>query len=186
MTSDWIDNILTRAELLLKRNGVTRWEIAADELTAAAVEAMDQKIHVVERSFERTVGIRILDRGIGFAGLTDPPDNAAIEDAIEIAKAEAKRARPAAITDFAGSAGATKTLGPNFEDPRATGELRAILEPRVLELESIALKANKQIRRIRPARIEEQRGRSAIRTSAGADVADEHTRAFASIGAVAE
>jgi PmbA protein len=185
--TDWIAEILLRAERCLTKAGVARWELAADETTHAAVEAMDGKVHVVERSFERTLGIRILERGIGFAGLTDPADDAAIEEAIEAAKAEAIRARPAAISDFAAaSGGGAKRLGPDFFDERATGEVRAILEPFALELEAIALAAGKQIRRVRPARIEEQRGRTAIRTSAGADLEDAHTRAFASVGAVAE
>lgn len=180
---DWIEDILNRAERSLRSANIKTWELAADELTATAVEAMDGKIHVVERSFERTLGIRLIDRGLGFAGLTDPTDDA-IKEAIEAASAEAQRARPAALTDFAGPA--TLASNTHFEDPRATGELRAILEPQALELESLALKANKQIKRIRPARIEEQRGKSAIRTSAGADLRDRHTRAFAMVGAVAE
>lgn len=183
---DWIEDILQRTERALKRAGVLCWELAADEHSSAAIEAMDGKIHVVERSFERTLGIRVLDRGIGFAGLTDPPDDAALEDAIAAAIAEARRARPAAIADFAGSSGPSRSLGPDFYDARATGELRALLEPRVLELEALTLAADRRVRRVRPARIEEQRGRTAIRTSAGADLWDAHTRAFASVGAIAE
>jgi len=50
---------------------------------------MDGKIHVVERSFERTLGIRLLDRGLGFAGLTDPTDDA-IKEAIKADKEAAE------------------------------------------------------------------------------------------------
>lgn len=180
----WLDQILDRSEALLRQKKVVHWELAADEVSDAGVEAMDGKIHVVERSIERAVGIRVLDGGIGFAGLTDPANDEEIAEAIDAALAEAKRARPAAITAFAGKSSAV--AGDDFFDLRATGELRAILESSALELEALALKASPKIARVRPARVEEQRGRSLLRTSGGAEARERFTRAFATLGAIAE
>jgi PmbA protein len=180
----WLDEILGRAETLLARKKIAHWELCADILSDAAVEVMDGKIHAVERSFERTMGIRILDRGLGFMGLTDPSDDADLEEAIDAAHAEAKRARPAAITAFAGKTAIRQDA--DFFDARATGELRELLESSALELETLALNAAPNIARVRPARVEEQRGSSLLRTSSGAEARDRHTRAFAMLGAIAE
>src|SRR5205085_11946064 len=98
--------------------GVTRWEICASELFSASVEAMDGDIHVVERSIERSLGIRVLDGGIGFAALTEPTD-AEIADGIAEALAEAGRARKAALDDFAAPASGPRPQVELF-DPRPT------------------------------------------------------------------
>src|SRR5262245_41355399 len=144
--SDDLTQLLNRTERALHRAGVRRWEIAADVLLSTAVEAMDGKIHVVERSYERTLGIRVIEGGLGFAGLTEPGDDRAIEEAVEAARAEARRSRAAAIGEFARTIGASDSAsalaaerGLDFEDARATGTLREILEPSALELEVLAL-----------------------------------------------
>lgn len=182
---DWVDEILAHAARALSARGVRRWEIAADEVHSAAVEASDQAVQLIERSIERSLGIRVLDRGIGFAGLSEPREAADIEDAIEVALDEARRARPAAIDDFAGPIEAKKS-GADFIDPRAIAEAGPRLADRALALEAAALKAHAKIARIRPARVDETRGRIRIRTSLGLDAEEAFSHAEAYLVAVAE
>jgi PmbA protein len=185
MIGAWCTFALGRAERALERAGVARWELCASELYAASVEAMDGQIHVVDRSIERALGIRILDGGIGFAGLTEPTDDD-LGEGIRRAIAETKRSRPAAIDDFAGPSSRPRPAIPGLDDPRADGTARAPISDLALELEAKTLAANRKIARVRPSRVAEQRGAFAFRTARGLDVLELHARAAAAVGAVAE
>ncbi|MCK6549269.1 TldD/PmbA family protein [Myxococcota bacterium] len=184
MTRPWIDDVLERAERALARAGVACWELAASEVRSAGAEVMDGEVEVVETSVERSVGIRVLDGGVGFAGATEPRD-VDLDEAVAAAVGEARRARSAAIRAFASLAETPAPTPQRFVDPRATGRVRIGLVERALALEAEALRAPK-IARVRPARIDEERGLFRLRTSSGLDVSEDHSRASASIGAVAE
>lgn len=181
---DWIEAALDRATEALGRAGVRRFEICAEEVVSAGVEARDGVIYVVERAIDRAMGIRVLEGGIGFVGLSEPEPRD-IEEAIQDALAEARRSRSAAIADFAPPTGLS--VPPDaFFDPRATGRVRPALLEAVLDLEARTLAASPEVVRVRPARIDEHVGRTAIRTGAGLDLRSRWSRAAASAGAVAE
>lgn len=181
----WLASVTERAERALAKASVRRWEVAADVHESAAIEVQDGEVEVAERAIERSVGIRVLDGGIGFAGLTEPSDEA-LSEAVEAALREARSARPAAIDELASSRDTAGATTERFTDDRAAGSLRPLLTQLALELEAAALGTDPRIVRIRPARIEEERGWRRIKTSAGLDVTEASSRASAMAGVVAE
>jgi PmbA protein len=208
--TDWIESVLEAAERSLRKAGVDRWEICADEAVSAGAEAKDGDLDVIERSIERTFGVRVLDGGIGFSGRTEPSVEG-IDAAVREAIAEARRSRPATIGEFAppdlgsGVGTAAPALDPSRSapgqsgiagriecgtldllDPRATAGVRPELGQTALELEAKTLAVDHRIARVRPARIDEEIARFAIRTSLGLDRAESRSRALAMVGAVAE
>jgi PmbA protein len=184
----WIDRAVESAERVLARLGVARFEICADEISSAAAEAKDGVLEVAERSVERSVGIRVLEGGIGFSGITEPSEDD-IVSAVEDARAEARRSRAATIQEFArpedGSARIERGA-PLLLDPRARATSRPELRDAALSLEAKTCAAAKQIARVRPARVEEEIVRIRIRTSGGVDRHDVRSRAVGMVGAVAE
>jgi PmbA protein len=167
----------------LSRAGVKVWEICASEDLVASVEAMDGEVHAEEHTRDRSIGFRVIDGGVGFAALSEASERA-IDRAVEAAIAEARLVRPTKLDSFAGAAGPPP--GAPFLDPRATGRPRPLLAESALALESRALRENRSVARVRPASVTEVVSTMLLRTSSGLVLEERQSRAFATIGAVAE
>lgn len=174
---------LDQIEARLKAAGAERYEIYLEVSAEAECEVLDGAVNLLRRGQEEAVAIRVLGRGLGQVGLTQP-DEAALDDGIGQAIAEAARARPEVLPDFLGPQ--ADRPGAPFVDPRADGSLRPLLESQGLALEALTLGIDPRIVSVRPAVVAEHHLRWALRTSAGLDRDGEGTRASAAVGAVAE
>ncbi|MBK6685131.1 MAG: TldD/PmbA family protein [Deltaproteobacteria bacterium] len=174
---------LDQIESRLKAAGVSRFEIYLEVSAETECEVLDGAVNLLRRGQEEAVAIRILGRGLGQVGLTQP-DEAALDHGIGQAIAEAARARPEVLTDFLAPQG--DQPGPDFADPRADGSLRPLLESQGLALEAFTLGIDPRIVSVRPAVVAEHHVRWALRSSAGLERTGEGTRASAAVGAVAE
>ncbi|MCC7385707.1 MAG: TldD/PmbA family protein [Deltaproteobacteria bacterium] len=175
---------LERAVRLLSAAPVQAWEICATEEYSASAETMDRRLLAVESLRDRGIGIRVLADGLGFSSLVEGSE-AALARAVEAAQAEARLVRGAAITSFAESLDGPQVLEV-LSDPRATGRPREALGALALELEARARRADPRVVATRPSQISEVVGRVLIRTSSGLSVEERYSRAFATVGAVAE
>lgn len=177
---------LDQLERALVRAGVRRFEIYLEVAREVEVEVLDGALNLLREAREESVAIRVLDRGIGHVGLTEP-DEGAVDEGIERARLEAAQAQEERLTDFAGpGAPSAGPAPPSWIDPRATGRGRPILSTSALELEALSLGLDPRIVAVRPAVVAEQRVAWALRTSAGLEVFEEATWATAAVGAVAE
>lgn len=174
---------LDQIEARLKAAGVRRYEIYLEVSAEAECEVQDGAVNLLRRGQEEAVAIRVLGRGMGQVGLTQP-DQAALDDGIGQAIAEAARARPEVLADFLGPQ--DDRPGAPFYDPRADGSLRPLLESQGLALEALTLGIDPRIVSVRPAVVAEHHLEWALRTSAGLERGGEGTRASAAVGAVAE
>jgi len=178
-----LDALIDEAERTLVAAGARAWEICVTEEASTSVEVVDGAVRSQESAIERAIGIRVLDGGLGFAGIGDPTP-ASLARAAEMAIAEARRVRSARISRFAGPEEGTR--GAPFTDPRATGRPRAALVERARALEALTLQHHALVAGVRPAAVSEVWSRFRLRTSSGRDVEEQSTRAFASVGALVE
>lgn len=175
---------LDQIEARLRAAGVDRFEIYLEVSAEAECEVLDGAVNLLRRGQEEAVAIRVLGRGFGQVGLTQPDDRA-LDDGIAQAVAESARARAEVLGDFLGPTD-DPPPGPPFADPRADGSLRPLLESQGLALEALTLGIDPRIVSVRPAVVAEHQLRWALRTSAGLERSGASTRATAAVGAVAE
>lgn len=171
----------------LEAAGARCWEVCVTEERSASVEVVDGAVRAEESSFERAVGLRVLDGGIGFAGLADPtPDG--LRRAAEAALAEARWVRRSPLAAFGAppADARPRAATPDFADPRATGRLGPRLALAAEALEAGARREDRRVRGVRPAQVTEVVAGFRLRTSSGLDVAEVSTRALASVAALAE
>lgn len=181
---DALIELMEAGERALIGAGARIWEICVTEEASASVEVVDGAVRAEESAVERAIGLRVLDGGIGFAGLADPTPSG-LRRAAEAALAEARLVRDAALDGFARHSGGRALGGAPFDDPRVTGRGGARLIEVARSLEAATVAADRRVEGVRPAHVSEVRGRFRLRTSAGVDVDERSTRAFASVAALA-
>lgn len=179
------DALLEAGIRALEAAGARCWEVCVTEERSASVEVVDGAIRAEESSLERAVGLRVLDGGIGFAGLADPTPEG-LARAAEAALAEARWVRRSPLTSFGTPTPAVRPAPASFADPRATGRLGARLAAAAQALDARARREDRRVRGVRPAQVTEVVAGFRLRTSAGLDVAETSTRALASVAALAE
>jgi PmbA protein len=171
----------------LEAAGARCWEVCVTEERSASVEVVDGAVRAEESSFERAVGLRVLDGGIGFAGLADPTPEG-LARAATAALAEARWVRRTPLESFGAPERHAHAAAPpaSFADPRATGRLGQRLAEAARVLEARARREDRRVVGVRPAQVTEVVAGFRLRTSAGLDVAEVSTRALASVAALAE
>ncbi|MFO0727039.1 MAG: TldD/PmbA family protein [Myxococcota bacterium] len=178
---DPLEEALDRAESAARAAGLAQFELCATEAFSLSIEASDGAVRVEERGEERSLGIRVLDRGLGFSSTTDLGPRG-IQGAVARAQAEARMVRAAALRGF--RLPPSQPRGAAFVDARTSAEPRDGLRRLAVELEASI--QSRTVVGARPITIQEARSRFWLRTSAGHEAKESGSRAAVSVHALAK